>query len=370
TAGQTYYLVADGATSDAFGMGAYELNAQFSGGGSTVTAPQAPGGLVAVATTTTQVDLSWQDNSGNEDGFRIERSTDGFNFTPVGTADANATSYTVTGLAADTTYYFHVQAVNGGGASAWSDTALAATPPEPTPVPPPAPPPAPPPPSLAPDRFEANETAAAARDLGKFNSNSQTALTINSSADVDWFTFTVNSSASFQVSITFAQAAGNLDLYVFDAQQRMMAGGTSASDNEAVSTSFTGGKQYYIKVVSPVGAENSYDLTITKLNGKNSRGGANLVLDLHGPDSLAAGVALVSGDPLPGSGSQTDTGTTTPPPVADDGTGAQSGRPDSPGRSADSPGYRWSQSLRLLQDLDLPVRDGLADLLGVAGKLV
>ncbi|HET6575613.1 MAG TPA: matrixin family metalloprotease, partial [Fimbriiglobus sp.] len=193
TAGQIYYVVADGATGDAFGTGAYGLDAQFGGGGSPVTAPQAPGGLVAIATTTTQVDLSWQDNSGNEDGFRIEQSTNGVNFTPVGTADANATSYTVTSLAADTTYYFRVQAVNGGGASAWSDTALAATPPEPMPVPPPAPPPAPPPPTLAPDRYEANETVAAARDLGKFNSTSQTALTINSSADVDWFTFTVNS---------------------------------------------------------------------------------------------------------------------------------------------------------------------------------
>lgn len=41
------------------------------------------------------VSLTWQDNSDNEDGFKIERSTDGVNFTELQTrAQPNQTSHT------------------------------------------------------------------------------------------------------------------------------------------------------------------------------------------------------------------------------------------------------------------------------------
>lgn len=368
TQGQSYYVVADGATADVFGMGAYLLNAQFGDGGSPVTAPQSPGGLVAVAATSAQVDLSWQDNSGNEDGFRVEKSTDGVNFTPAGTAGANATNYTVTGLEAGATYSFRVLAYNGGGASGWSNTAQATTPPAPPPTEPP--PTVPPPPTLAADRFETNDTASAAKNLGKFNTTSQTALTIHSATDVDWFTFTVNSSASFTVSISFTQAAGNLDLYVYNTQQQMMAAGTSVTANDAVTISLAGGKLYYVKVVSPDGGVNTYDLAVTRSGGKGGKGGANLVLDTHGPDSQTTGDALAPGGTLPGFGCPLGTGASVTAPVVDGETGPPSGRPASPGRKAESPDYLWSQSLQQLRELDLPFRDGIADLPGLARGLV
>jgi len=58
------------------------------------------------------VTLNWTDNSGtNEIGFVIYRSTDNTNFGYLATTAANATSYNVTGLAANTSYYYRVFAL-------------------------------------------------------------------------------------------------------------------------------------------------------------------------------------------------------------------------------------------------------------------
>src|SRR5690606_23443175 len=49
----------------------------FSSTASATTAPDVPTGLSATAPSPTQVNLSWADNSADETGFRIERSSDG-----------------------------------------------------------------------------------------------------------------------------------------------------------------------------------------------------------------------------------------------------------------------------------------------------
>jgi Fibronectin type III domain/Bacterial pre-peptidase C-terminal domain len=198
------------------------------------------------------VDLTWTDQSDNEDGFRIEQSTDGTTFTFVANVGANATGYAVTGLSASTSYYFRVRAYNAVGDSAWSNTAQATTP-------------AVPPPSLNPDRFEVNNAFATAKGLGKLNSTSQTGLTVHSASDVDYLSFTAKSGGTFNVSIRFTNVTGNLDLYVYDARQRLLASGTSTADNETVSISCLSAKKYYVRVVSPDGGMNSYDLVIAKV---------------------------------------------------------------------------------------------------------
>jgi hypothetical protein len=90
--------------------------------------PLAPSGLTATALSSSEIDLSWTDNSEDEAGFTIKRSlseTDGFS--AVGTAGPGATSYTDTGLQPETTYYYQVQAFNGSGISNYSNTASATT---------------------------------------------------------------------------------------------------------------------------------------------------------------------------------------------------------------------------------------------------
>ena len=70
--------------------------------------------------------LSWTDESGNEDGFRIERS-DGGAFAAVAEVGANVTSFTDTGLAPSTTYTYRVVAYNAGGTSSASNEASVTT---------------------------------------------------------------------------------------------------------------------------------------------------------------------------------------------------------------------------------------------------
>ncbi|HEV3256817.1 MAG TPA: fibronectin type III domain-containing protein, partial [Gemmataceae bacterium] len=87
--------------------------------------PAAPSSLAATAVSGTQINLKWTDNSTNETGYDIERSTDGTTFTSIATASPATTNYLDAGLTAGTTYYYRVAAVNAGGKSAYSNTAKA-----------------------------------------------------------------------------------------------------------------------------------------------------------------------------------------------------------------------------------------------------
>src|SRR5262249_37711490 len=64
------------------------------------TAPTAPSGLGATAASSTQVNLAWLDNSNNETGFKVERSTNGTSFTQIGTVGTNVITYADTTVAA------------------------------------------------------------------------------------------------------------------------------------------------------------------------------------------------------------------------------------------------------------------------------
>ena len=94
--------------------------------------PQAPTSLAATAFTDGSVELSWVDASSDESGFRIQRSTDGANWSEIASLPAGTTRFTVSGLTAGSTHHFRVYAFNAIGNSAYSNTAqatLAAPPP-------------------------------------------------------------------------------------------------------------------------------------------------------------------------------------------------------------------------------------------------
>jgi len=76
--------------------------------------PDAPSDLVALAVSGSQIDLTWTDNSGNEDGFRVYRDN-----VEVGTS--TIASYSDTGLSPLTTYCYKVTAYNAGSESAQSN---------------------------------------------------------------------------------------------------------------------------------------------------------------------------------------------------------------------------------------------------------
>ena len=106
------------------------------------TVPNAPGSLAAQAVSSTEIALTWVDNSSNETAFRVEKLS-GTTWQEIFTVGAGVTSARATGLAASTAYSFRVRASNSAGFSAYSNTASATTPAAPvtttTPPPPPAP---------------------------------------------------------------------------------------------------------------------------------------------------------------------------------------------------------------------------------------
>lgn len=97
------------------------------GGGGGASAPAAPTGLTAEPTSTSEIDLSWHDNSSNESQFLIERKTFGGAFTQVGTAVANSSTYPEDGLDPATYYIFRVRASNNTGNSGYSNEVGATT---------------------------------------------------------------------------------------------------------------------------------------------------------------------------------------------------------------------------------------------------
>jgi subtilisin family serine protease len=102
---------------------------------SSTTTPNAPANLQVTGVTSASVSLSWEDNAIDEQGFHVERSSDGGNnWSPAGDAPMNATTFTDSGLAAGAPYSYRVSAYNGAGTSAPSNTVSATTD-----VPPPAP---------------------------------------------------------------------------------------------------------------------------------------------------------------------------------------------------------------------------------------
>ena len=89
--------------------------------------PAAPTSLNAVAVSASQINLTWVDNSSNESGFRIYRSTDGVNFGLLATTAAGAVSYSNTGLPASTSHSYRVTSFNTVGESLPTNDASATT---------------------------------------------------------------------------------------------------------------------------------------------------------------------------------------------------------------------------------------------------
>lgn len=98
-------------------------------GATTLAVPLPPTALTAAVVIGLQVDLAWTDNSGNETGFRIERSDDGgTTFAAVGTVGANVAAYADSTALANTAYSYRVIAFNNLGDSMPSNVATVTTP--------------------------------------------------------------------------------------------------------------------------------------------------------------------------------------------------------------------------------------------------
>jgi hypothetical protein len=87
----------------------------------------APSNLTATAISSSQINLTWQDNSSDETGFEIERKTGSGSYSQIATLGANVASYSDAFLSAGTIYYYRVRAYTAAGNSDYSNEASATT---------------------------------------------------------------------------------------------------------------------------------------------------------------------------------------------------------------------------------------------------
>ena len=87
--------------------------------------PDAPSGLGAAADFSRKIQLSWNDNANNENGFKIEKSVNGgTNWNLLVTLPANTVSFLDTGLTINSIYHYRVFSFNSFGSSAYSNVAF------------------------------------------------------------------------------------------------------------------------------------------------------------------------------------------------------------------------------------------------------
>jgi plastocyanin len=103
------------------------LTIQDNDGGPAPGPPAAPSNLVATASSSTEISLTWNDNATNETGFQVEARTVGSAFQQVATVGPSVTSAVVGALQPSTLYLFRVRAVGSAASSAFSNVADATT---------------------------------------------------------------------------------------------------------------------------------------------------------------------------------------------------------------------------------------------------
>jgi hypothetical protein len=87
-----------------------------------------PSNLIAATISSSQIILTWQDNSDNEDGFKIERASGGTtNFMQIASLQADTTSYQDNNLSPSSCCSYRVRAYNVDGNSEYSNTVTATT---------------------------------------------------------------------------------------------------------------------------------------------------------------------------------------------------------------------------------------------------
>ncbi len=140
------------------------------------------------------------------------------------------------------------------------------------------------------DRYEANNSFAMATVFGLTSERHEAGLSIHTPSDVDYYQIEAVEDGEFDLHLDFVHALGNLDLYVYDADENLVGSSTSDTDLEELHWDVLAGEQYYFKVVGVDGSTNAYEL------------------DLHGPGNLVTIVLHSQDTPInipDGAGSRT-----------------------------------------------------------------
>jgi len=206
----------------------------------TLAPPPAPV-LVSPSNSATNVStsptLSWNASSGAT-SYQLQVSTSSsFSTTIVNQSGITATSYAVSGIAYSTTYYWHVNATNAGGTSAWSTTWSFTT----------VPPPPSPPTLLSPSNGATGVSASPTLSWNASSGATSYGLQVSTSSS---FSTTIVNQTGLATTSYAVSGLGNNTTYYWHVNVSN-PGGTSAWSSTWSFTTVV--QQYYLTVNSPCG---------------------------------------------------------------------------------------------------------------------
>jgi len=129
--------------------------------------------------------------------------------------------------------------------------------------------------TILPDANEAVEAEFGAVRLGAVNGSVSVTGNLDSSLDLDTFSFELIAPAASgdQIQAIFSDAAGNIDLYLFDATGEQVATALSSTDNETIDLSGLDAGRYTLWVTDYTGSTTAPDYTLnidtTPVTGAN-----------------------------------------------------------------------------------------------------
>ncbi|MGI9515501.1 MAG: lysyl oxidase family protein [Pirellulaceae bacterium] len=165
------------------------------------------------------------------------------------------------------------------------------------------------------DRWEPNNTFVAATNLGIVAQRQEAAISIHTDTDTDFYQFTALEDGDFEITVEFTHNLGNLDAFIYDANENLVTSGTSLDDLEVLNFSVLAGETFFLQV-DGVGADtNGYELdfdgpgnivtsTVSSTDvpvvipdgaGSNSPG-APAISTLEGPDITLSDLNLIFDD--------------------------------------------------------------------------
>jgi subtilisin-like proprotein convertase family protein len=113
------------------------------------------------------------------------------------------------------------------------------------------------------DRFEPNDSFAAAADLGALGSRIENDLSLHISGNDDFYRFTPQITGLVTILVSFNHSVGDIDIKLFDANHASLASSASTDDRERMTARVTAGQTYYLQVYGYSGETNpNYSLNI------------------------------------------------------------------------------------------------------------
>lgn len=113
--------------------------------------------------------------------------------------------------------------------------------------------------SVAPSTHEPNDTLSSCSFI--VLDFYHPSLSLNDSADEDYFCFTLPIDSRLDVAVQFVHADGDIDLEVLDGTGLLVDSSTSLTDGEVTGTLLAAG-DYAVRIFSPTGETNTYSLEV------------------------------------------------------------------------------------------------------------